>query len=125
MSKMAPRLMNRVPLGGDLDRHPPKSPFKEGDLWKSCQRGSRHGGRFGINNGGRGAASPHKGDPLPMLKAGFSSRCITPPPGCDIPGLFERRIARGVHDDLFVRAVVIDDGTRCVALVQTDAITAP
>ena len=60
-----------------------------------------------------------------MLEAGFASACITPPPGCDIPGLFERRLAKGVHDDLYARAVVIADGGRRVAMVQTDAITVP
>lgn len=57
-----------------------------------------------------------------MLKAGFASTCITPSPGKDIPGLFERRIARGVYDGLYARAAVVDDGKQCVALVQTDSI---
>lgn len=57
-----------------------------------------------------------------MLKAGFATKCITPPPGKDVPGLFERRLAEGTYDDLFARAIVIDDGERCIAMVQTDAI---
>lgn len=48
--------------------------------------------------------------------------CITPPLGREIPGLFERRLAAGVHDDLFARAAVVDDGDTVVALVQTDTI---
>jgi hypothetical protein len=60
-----------------------------------------------------------------MLEAGFSSACITPPPGRDVPGLFERRLAKGVHDDLYARATVIGDASRRVAMVQVDAITAP
>lgn len=60
-----------------------------------------------------------------MLKVGFASRCITPAPGKEIPGLFERRLAQGTADDLFTRAVVIDDGEQCAALAQTDAITVP
>lgn len=59
------------------------------------------------------------------MKVGFSSACITPRIGKEIPGLFERRIAQGVHDDLFARAVVVDDGRKVVALVQTDAIAIP
>ena len=58
------------------------------------------------------------------MKAGFATACITPPPGKDIPGLFERRLALGVHDDLYVRAAALDDGTK-VALVQVDAIVVP
>ena len=58
------------------------------------------------------------------MKAGFATACITPPPGKDIPGLFERRLALGVHDDLYVRAAALDDGTK-IALVQVDAIVVP
>jgi len=57
-----------------------------------------------------------------MLQAGFASRCITPPPGREVPGLFERRLAKGVCDDLYARAGVVDDGATCVAMVQTDAV---
>ncbi len=60
-----------------------------------------------------------------MLKAGFGQCCITPVLGLEIPGLFERRVATGVHDDLFVRAAVIDGGACCIALVQVDAIVVP
>lgn len=57
-----------------------------------------------------------------MFQAGFASCCITPQPGLEIPGLFQRRIAQGVHDDLYARAAVIDDGVQVIAIVQTDAI---
>ena len=57
-----------------------------------------------------------------MLSAGFAAQYITPPVGKEIPGLFERRFAEGTHDDLYARAVVVDDGCRCAALVQVDAI---
>ncbi len=60
-----------------------------------------------------------------MFKAGFGQCCITPGIGLEIPGLFERRLATGVHDDLFARAAVIDDGACCIALVQLDAIAVP
>ena len=60
-----------------------------------------------------------------MLRVGFATACITPPVGMEIPGLFERRVAVGVHDDLFVRACVVDDEHTCAAFVQTDAIKVP
>lgn len=60
-----------------------------------------------------------------MISAGFANRCITPPMGAAIPGLFELRSAAGVADDLFVRAVVIAQGRGIVALVQVDAIVTP
>ena len=56
------------------------------------------------------------------MEAGFASRCITPLLGKEIPGLFERRFAQGVHDDLFVRAAVVHDGATCIAMVQCDTI---
>lgn len=60
-----------------------------------------------------------------MLTVGFGLRHITPHIGAEIPGLFERRIATGIADDLFVRAVVLASGDRAVALVQVDAIAVP
>ncbi|HOZ46431.1 MAG TPA: neutral/alkaline non-lysosomal ceramidase N-terminal domain-containing protein [Candidatus Hydrogenedentes bacterium] len=57
-----------------------------------------------------------------MLKTGFGVTCITPPLGKEVPGLFEKRLAEGIHDHLHARAVVLDDGTTCVALVQVDAV---
>jgi hypothetical protein len=59
------------------------------------------------------------------MQAGFATRCITPAVGAEIPGLFEKRFARGAADDLFVHAAVVDDGAACVALVQVDAIAVP
>lgn len=59
---------------------------------------------------------------LHMNQAGFAATCITPPPGREIPGLFHKRIAEGTLDDLYARAVVIDDGEKRVAMVQVDTI---
>jgi hypothetical protein len=39
-----------------------------------------------------------------------------------IPGLFERRQSVGVADELYVRAVFIDNGSAAIAIVQVDAI---
>ncbi|HUW60021.1 MAG TPA: hypothetical protein VMZ06_03360 [Candidatus Bathyarchaeia archaeon] len=60
-----------------------------------------------------------------MFTAGFAAKCITPRIGQEVPGLFARRWSTGIYDDLYARAAVIDDGTNCVALVQTDAIALP
>ena len=60
-----------------------------------------------------------------MFTAGFASRKITPEKGSDIPGLFERRKAAGVADDLFVRALVVGGDGSLVAIVQADAIALP
>lgn len=60
-----------------------------------------------------------------MLKAGFAARCITPRIGAEIPGLFEKRLATGIADDLFVRAVVMSSGVMSIAIAQVDAIALP
>ena len=60
-----------------------------------------------------------------MFQAGFAAKCITPCVGQEVPGLFARRRSTGVYDDLYARAVVIDDGATCAAFVQTDAIALP
>lgn len=60
-----------------------------------------------------------------MVEVGFAVGCITPPVGAEIPGLFEKRIALGVADGLFVRALAITGKTTTVAIVQVDAIALP
>ena len=54
---------------------------------------------------------------MSAMQAGFASVCITPIPGKDIPGLFESRSAARTHDNLFVRAVALENHQR-IALVQ-------
>jgi len=58
------------------------------------------------------------------IKAGFAAARITPEAGMEIPGLFERRAALGTHDDLHVRAAVVEGG-QTAAMVQVDAIVVP
>lgn len=60
-----------------------------------------------------------------MFTVGFATRCVTPVIGSYIPGLFERRKATGVADDLHAHAAVLDDGSQCLAIVQVDAIALP
>jgi len=60
-----------------------------------------------------------------MLHVGFAASRITPPVGAEIPGLFDKRLATGVADELYVRAVVVSDATWTVAIAQVDAIALP
>jgi hypothetical protein len=54
---------------------------------------------------------------------GIASRNITPEPGCQMAGFAARKgPAVGVHDDLYARAMVIDDGSTTAALVTTDLL---
>ena len=58
-----------------------------------------------------------------MLKAGFGKVCITPSAGASLAGFAARKgVSTGVHDDLFARALVIDDGALPVAMVTVDVL---
>ena len=50
---------------------------------------------------------------------------ITPPPGIPMAGYYSERGARGIHDDLFAKAIVIERGDTRAALVALDLIAAP
>jgi len=55
------------------------------------------------------------------MRAGSSRVEITPPKGIPMGGYIERtEPAEGVHDPLFARALVLDDGTQRVAVVTAD-----
>lgn len=58
-----------------------------------------------------------------VLMAGVGKMRITPPFDCEMSGFVARKDnCRGVHDDLFARALVLWDGRRKVVLVNTDLI---
>jgi hypothetical protein len=56
-------------------------------------------------------------------EAGTGKVCITPPIGLLMAGYSERnQLARGVHDDLYAKALVLNDGTTKLAVIATDLI---
>ncbi|MCK5595043.1 neutral/alkaline non-lysosomal ceramidase N-terminal domain-containing protein [bacterium] len=57
-----------------------------------------------------------------MLKAGFSKIDITPNLGCCLQGHFDVRIAKKIHDLLFAKAAVFDDGKNKICIVSCDLI---
>lgn len=57
------------------------------------------------------------------LLLGAAQRTITPPLGTHMAGYYHVRPAAAVHDDLFARALVIDDGNTSVALVTCDLVS--
>lgn len=58
-----------------------------------------------------------------MISCGLSELCITPALGTSIPGqLYERRAA-GVKDELYAKAMVLDDGNCAAAFVIIDAVS--
>ena len=60
-----------------------------------------------------------------MLKAGSAMANITPPLGTRIPGGFRPRYAENVDDELFAKALVIDNGVTRIAIVTCDLIAIP
>lgn len=57
-----------------------------------------------------------------MLRAGVAEVVITPPMGSEMAGYFQSRRATGILDDLYAKALVLDDGETKVALVTLDLI---
>jgi hypothetical protein len=59
---------------------------------------------------------------MKRLLAGAARSCITPTLGCHICGYFSDRIAQDVHDDLYAKALVLDNGEESLAIVVCDLI---
>jgi hypothetical protein len=61
-----------------------------------------------------------------MLTAGYARVCISPVVGMPLAGFAARAgVCEGVHDDLFARALVLDNGRRALALVSLDLLAVP
>lgn len=60
---------------------------------------------------------------MPVFNAGVGSSSITPKTGAALVGYFNRPGgAQGVHDNLLARALVLDDGTRAVAICSVELL---
>ena len=63
---------------------------------------------------------------MSTFQAGAARVVITPPIGVPLSGYFaaegRKETAREVHDDLYARALVMNDGKSTVAIVTTDLI---
>lgn len=59
------------------------------------------------------------------MQAGFGEVIVTPPLGTAMAGYFHERLAEGIVDDLYSRALVVSQGDTYVALVVTDLIGVP
>ncbi|HQR43910.1 MAG TPA: neutral/alkaline non-lysosomal ceramidase N-terminal domain-containing protein, partial [Gemmatales bacterium] len=72
-------------------------------------------------------SSTPSGASVEILQVGFASREITPEVGKDKPpvymaGFGQNRIADGVNDPLYAKAVVLRDGPNTIALVTLDIV---
>ena len=60
---------------------------------------------------------------MPVLTAGFGLSRITPPPGAYLAGYAIRTAkSEGVHDELYARALTLDDGEHALTLVGVDVL---
>jgi neutral ceramidase len=59
------------------------------------------------------------------LRVGAASESITPPIGIPMAGYYSERGARGIHDELYAKAIVLETGGATAALVALDLITTP
>lgn len=59
---------------------------------------------------------------LPLLRVGVSYAPVNPPVGSFIAGDKQNRKFTGVHDSLFVKVIVVDDGFTPIAIVTIDCI---
>ncbi len=57
-----------------------------------------------------------------QLKVGTAKTDITPPMGFSMRGYYSERLASSVHDELYARALVLDDGKNKLVLVICDNI---
>lgn len=56
------------------------------------------------------------------LRVGAASSPVNPADGTFLAGYDQNRRSTGVHDDLYAKAVVFDDGTTAIALVVVDSV---
>lgn len=54
------------------------------------------------------------------MECGFSKAVITPPMGTSLVGYYRERLAKGVIDDLHVRAAAFSDGTNKAVVLEAD-----
>ncbi|MBW7988866.1 MAG: hypothetical protein FVQ84_02435 [Planctomycetes bacterium] len=62
-----------------------------------------------------------------QFEAGWSSRSITPPTGTPLAGFGDRKgkPSTGVHDEIFVKALAVSDGTDTAVIVGADMLIIP
>ncbi len=59
------------------------------------------------------------------LRLGTAAVTINPPPGLGLAGYYHERGNEGVLDDIFAKAIVLDDGSARAAIIVCDLISMP
>lgn len=62
---------------------------------------------------------------LSVFRVGAAAVNITPPKGIPMAGYYSLRVCEGVHDELYAKALVLDDGNSLSAIVSCDLISIP
>ncbi|RLG41184.1 MAG: hypothetical protein DRO05_04645 [Thermoproteota archaeon] len=58
------------------------------------------------------------------IRAALSETVITPPVGIPLTGFMERdKVSQGVHDDLYARALVLEEGDEIISIVSLDLVS--
>jgi hypothetical protein len=67
------------------------------------------------------------GSSVGPFQAGWGSRSITPPPGTPLAGFGARKgkPSTGAHDEIFVKALAVSDGTDTAVIVAADMLIVP
>ncbi len=55
-----------------------------------------------------------------MVNIGFGSSLVSPPVGSGLVGYFEKRVSKGIRDDLYARCICFDDGQGTFFAVSAD-----
>ncbi len=71
------------------------------------------------------ASAAGAGEVADDTRVGAAAVVITPPSGTPMAGYYFERAAEGVHDDLFAKALVLEQGGVRVALISLDLISTP
>jgi neutral ceramidase len=71
------------------------------------------------------ALATHSTSGAEALRVGAAAEVITPPVGTPMAGYYFERAAEGVHDDLYAKALVLEQGGTKAALVSLDLISTP
>ena len=65
----------------------------------------------------------HAAPPGPSSKSETGAVVITPPQGIPMAGYYSLRGSEGVHDDLYAKTLLLDDGTTRAAIISLDLIS--
>jgi hypothetical protein len=99
------------------------SGFKDKRYYKQALAAIEQHGRLSSHGSPQGVLRTAIG----LFEAGWSTRSITPPIGTPLAGFGNRKgkPSTGVHDEIFVKALAVSDGTDMAVIVGADMLIVP